>query len=130
MYLDANFFIYLHTEESAQGLAARTILSRIVKGELAFTSVLTLDEVMWVFRKLGRRGELAGILEETYATQNLEVLPVSSSIPLAALDLMEKHNLKPRDAFHVAIMKEKGIKTIVSTDADFDKVPSIKRLKF
>ena len=27
-------------------------------------------------------------------------------------------------------LKEKGIKTIVSTDADFDKVPSIKRLKF
>ena len=54
---------------------------------------------------------------------------VSSLTPLTALEFMEKYKLKPRDAFHVAIMENFGIKEIVSDDSDFDKVREIKRIK-
>ncbi|MBI5254150.1 MAG: type II toxin-antitoxin system VapC family toxin [Euryarchaeota archaeon] len=42
---------------------------------------------------------------------------------------IEKYNLRPRDAFHVAIMKSFGVTEIVSDDSDFEKVEWIKRIK-
>ncbi|OQX53472.1 MAG: hypothetical protein B5M48_03285 [Candidatus Omnitrophica bacterium 4484_213] len=41
-----------------------------------------------------------------------------------------KAGIKPRDAIHLATMLEHGIFTIVSNDADFDKVQEIERLDF
>ena len=61
--------------------------------------------------------------------ENLEVKEVPALIPLRALDFMEKHRLKPRDAFHVALMEHFGEREIVSDDTDFDRVPGIKRIK-
>ncbi|MBI4334644.1 MAG: type II toxin-antitoxin system VapC family toxin [Chloroflexi bacterium] len=51
------------------------------------------------------------------------VKEVAASVPLQALDFVENNHLKPRDAFHVAIMRHFGISEIVSDDRDFDKVP-------
>jgi predicted nucleic acid-binding protein len=41
---------------------------------------------------------------------------------------MEKYDLSPRDAFHISIMKEGKIASIVSDDEDFDKVEGVKRI--
>lgn len=128
MYLDANFFIHLHGDNGPKGEVARKILQRIVKGEKAQTSALTFDEVMWVLRRAEKSEEIRGILEETYATPHLEILDVTADIPLKALDIMEKYNLRPRDAFHLALMHKHNIKILVSEDADFERIPSIKRI--
>ncbi|MEK6973865.1 MAG: type II toxin-antitoxin system VapC family toxin [Nanoarchaeota archaeon] len=45
------------------------------------------------------------------------------------MDFIEKYGLKPRDAFHLAIMENFNIKEIVSDDSDFDKIKGIKRIK-
>ena len=44
-------------------------------------------------------------------------------------EIIEKYNLKPRDAIHVASALTNNIKEIVSDDPDFDKVKEIKRKK-
>ena len=129
MYLDANFFILLHFDYKDKGEKSRQILEQIIKGKSAVTSVLTLDEVMWVIVKNKQEKELRNIIEEIYSIKNLIIKDVSNSIPLKALDIMEENKLKPRDAFHIAIMKELGINTIVSDDKDFDKIQGIKRIK-
>lgn len=51
MYLDANFFVMLHFDYKQKGERAREILNQITKGKPAITSVLALDEVMWVIIK-------------------------------------------------------------------------------
>ena len=100
-----------------------------MEGMEASTSLLTLDEVMWVIIRNKKRELLRETIEDIYAIQNLSVLNVAGSTALDALDYIEKDELKPRDAFHVAIMKSNGINEIVTDDQDFDHVKGIKRTK-
>ncbi|MDA4112089.1 MAG: type II toxin-antitoxin system VapC family toxin [Thaumarchaeota archaeon] len=130
VYLDANFFIIYNFDPTARGEAARSILERIMKGSLrAMTSALALDEVMWVIMKNMKHELLRETIEDIFAIENLVVKDVFSSTPLDALDYIEKYDLKPRDAFHVALMKSAGLNEIVSDDRDFDRVKGIKRIK-
>ncbi|MBS7626954.1 type II toxin-antitoxin system VapC family toxin, partial [Candidatus Bathyarchaeota archaeon] len=113
----------------AKGQSASKIHENIVEGKVeAITSVLSLDELMWVLVKNRREELLRKAIEGIYATPNLKVNGVKSGIPILALDLLEKYDLKPRDAFHAAIMKSLGLKEIVSDDPDFDKVEWIRRI--
>ena len=129
MYLDANFFIIGMFNRSKKGDAARNIMSSIKQGKKALTSSLALDEVMQVLYKNNWHTDVRVIIEEIYGIKNLEVKEVSSLVPLRALHFMEEYKLKPRDAFHAAIMESFGIKEIVTDDQDFDEIPDIKRIK-
>lgn len=101
----------------------------MTSGLKAVTCALTLDEIMWVIIK-NKKGEvLRETIEDIYAMPNLVIKEVSASIPLDALSLMEQFELKPRDAFHAAVMKSNGITEIASDDPDFDRVKGIKRIK-
>ena len=129
IYLDTNFFIITHFDQSEKGEKARKILQVIVNGKQAVTSTLTMDEVMWVIIK-NKKGEvLRTVIENIYGTPNLTIKEVGIAIPLEALAFIEKNNLKPRDAFHAAIMKVLGVEEIVSDDSDFDRVEHIRRIK-
>jgi len=57
-----------------------------------------------------------------------EIYKVSLAIPLVALDFIGAYKLKPRNAFHVAIMKEFNLSAIISDDSDFDEIEHIKRI--
>ena len=130
IYLDANFFLFAILDVTQKGENARKIQGSIVAGKQdAMTSALTLDEIMWVLIRNKKKHAIRTVVEGIYSMPNLEVAEVSSSVPLIALELMEKYELSPRDAFHVAIMKEFKIRSIVSDDNDFDKVEWVKRIK-
>ena len=130
LYLDANFFIFAVLDITENGENARKIYNKIVKKEVeATTSSLTLDEVMRVFIKNNKRHLIKSVITDIYQTPNLEILPVSVSVPLFSLDLIEE-GLNPRDAFHVTIMKENNIDVIISEDEDFKKIKDIVCLNF
>ena len=127
-YVDANIFVFAALDGGTAGEKAAKILSKIQNGETsAATSALALDEIMWVFVKNKKRHLLEQVLKGIYEMPNLMVLPVSAHAPLAAVEFMTKFNLQPRDALHCAIMRENGLKTIFSDDADFDKVKEFSR---
>ncbi|MEM3108875.1 MAG: type II toxin-antitoxin system VapC family toxin [Candidatus Bathyarchaeia archaeon] len=129
IYLDANFYVFALLDTGTKGLNASRIQESIVEGREAVTSVLSLDELMWILIKNRRRELIRRAIEGIYATPNLTVREVDSDVPLFALDFMEKYDLKPRDAFHVAVMKSLGVNEIVSDDPDFDRIEWIKRIK-
>jgi predicted nucleic acid-binding protein len=129
IYLDANLFVYARFDHLQKGERARKLLRKIVEKGEAITSVLALDEVMWVVLKNRKQDELRSIIEEIYSIPNLDVKDVPSHIALRALEFMENYKLKPRDAFHVAIMKHFGANTIATDDPDFDKVKEVRRIK-
>lgn len=128
MYVDANIFIYATAANDQKGAAAANILQEIEEGASAITSSLTLDEVMWWFIKNDKADDLKAAIQEIYELTNLEVKDTPALIPLQALDLIEQHNLKPRDAIHAATMKHYGQTHIASEDTDFDRIPGIKRI--
>ena len=84
---------------------------------------------MWVIIKNKKGQELRAVVEEIYAISNLLIKEVGANIPLYALDLIEEFGLKPRDAFHAAIMKVLGVEEIVSDDLDFDRLEHFTRIK-
>jgi len=132
LYLDANFFIFALLDRTDRGLKARIIQRKIAEGkmEAAVTSSLALDEVMWVLIKNKKDYLLRIAIEGIYSIPNIDVIGVSSTVPIIALDFFERYGLKPRDSFHLAIMKENGIDKIVTDDKDFDKVETISRVEF
>ncbi|HZW55825.1 MAG TPA: type II toxin-antitoxin system VapC family toxin [Nitrososphaerales archaeon] len=130
IYLDANFFLFSNFDQTSRGDNARKLQGRIISGEKAATCVLTLDEVMWVIIRNKRKEALRETIEDIYSMPNLAIKEVSPSTALDALDLMEEFDLRPRDAFHIAVMKSSGITEIASDDPDFDRVKGIKRWRF
>ena len=131
LYLDANFFIFALLDRTEKGMKATEIHGSIAAGrEKALTSALAIDELMWVLIRAGKKHLVRTAVGGVYATPNLDVLGVSATIPLTALDTIEKYDLKPRDAFHAAIMEENKLNQIVTDDSDFDRVKWIRRTKF
>lgn len=129
LYLDANFFVFALLDTTGKGRRAREIHGSVARGqEEAVTSPLALDEVMWVLTREGKKHLLRIAVEGVYATPNLDVVAIPPTAGLTALDLMERYDLKPRDAFHAATMKDNKIVRIVTDDKDFDKVEWIRRV--
>ena len=131
LFLDANFFVFAVGDMTKKGESARQLQREIIIGKKqAVTSVAVLDEVMWALIKNKKKHLVRRVVEDIYAFPNLEIKPVTVSTPIRVLDIMDMYNLKPRDALHVAVMEECNLKTIVSDDADFDRVRTIKRIGF
>ncbi len=130
IYLDANFFIFANFDPGPKGEEARKLQRAIVNGKQAVTSVLALDEVMWVLIRNKKQGQMRAVIEEIYAMPNLVVKEVPALTALTTLDMMERYGLKPRDAFHAAIMKAFGLREIATDDPDFDKIEWARRTKF
>lgn len=127
LYLDANVIV-LATTSDAKGERALGWLDLVQKGiEDAIISSLTFDEVIWVLLKNGKGSMIEEVVRSAYSLKNCVIVGVDAEIPLSALEFMKKFKLKPRDAFHLAIMKQHGVNTMISDDADFDRVRGIKR---
>jgi len=130
-YLDANLFIYASLDKGILGNQSREIISLLNKGKInGITTSLTLDEVIWVvWREKGKElGIKAG--KEIFEISNLDIVEISKKTILNAIELMEKYDLKPRDAIHLSAAIEHGVFTIISEDKDFDKIKEIERLDF
>ncbi len=127
MFLDTNVFIHIYCGSGPQAERSRHLLNRIAKGEQnARTSTLVINELLYYLS--GRKGieRATQNVHTVLSTPNLEVLGVyAPSIPLA-MDYM-KRGLETSDAFHAALMKQNGIKTLCSYDKDFDKIKEITR---
>lgn len=126
IYADANLFIYAAVSDELGGKAEAFIGENL--RDIA-TSVLTIDEVVWVLSKQKGYGEAISVGEKM-ASGNIRLLPATGETALQALKIMRENGLKPRDAFHAATMKQYGITKIASEDRDFDKLPGIKRIWF
>ncbi|HLC72214.1 MAG TPA: type II toxin-antitoxin system VapC family toxin [Candidatus Nanoarchaeia archaeon] len=125
-YLDSNIFIYASSRNDALGQAARRLLQAIQAGTFrGVTSCLTLDEVMYVLKKILPADLLAA--GEQILNLDIKFLSIEKPLLYAMLSLMEEHSLQPRDALHLATMHANNISLIVSEDKDFDNISFIER---
>ena len=130
-YADSNFFIFAFANPEEDGERARKLLESVKKGELKiYTSYLTLDEVMWIIQHEKNKEESYNCAKIILSTPNIIFIEVNQEIISNSIDIYNKEKLDPRDAIHLASMQSKKIKTIVTTDSDFDKIKEIKRVDF
>ena len=132
IYLDSNCFIYSSLNKEEIGKNAKKILERIKNGawKKAYTSTLTVDEFLWKVQKEVGRELAAEGTSIFFSLENLELINIDSLIISQAIEIYKKNKLDPRDAIHLAAMQSKKIKTIYSSDSDFDKIKEIKRIDF
>lgn len=128
IYLDANVFLAAALHKGDTGRKAKALLRRVQEGSTAAaTSALTYDEVYWLVKKHRGRDDALMSAGALLMLPNLAILDVTVEVIWRAHKLLEDYALDPRDAIHAASALTKGIKTVVSEDADFDKIKGIKR---
>ncbi|MDR0493260.1 MAG: type II toxin-antitoxin system VapC family toxin [Nitrososphaerota archaeon] len=131
-YVDSNIFLYpvLYSKEADPRVnTASEILKNIAKGELlAFTSVLTWDEVVWVVRKTMGITEAQSQGQKLLGFLNLQFIEVDENILSQAQGLISKYSLKPRDAIHIASAINQKLELMISDDQDFDRIKEINRI--
>ncbi len=131
-YLDSNIFIYSALYDPSKVAKARSsisLLKLLAKGRIqACTSSLTWDEVVGIVRRVsnvqtaGRQGRAL------FELPNLAFVSVDRSVLSEAQDLMERHDLTPRDCIHASSALKMGVSDFISYDSDFDGVKEIERI--
>jgi len=132
LYIDSNVFIYpaiYDPDAIPEAARARARLQEIVSGSMeACTSTLTWDEVAWVTRRLFGSQKAVAQGASFLRLPNLKLLKVDLEIISKAQTLLERYDLKPRDAIHAATAIANGIDKILSYDEDFDILPNLTRI--
>lgn len=151
VYVDANvFYMYLRPDPVYLPMIRR-FLGRMVQGDIeAYTSVLTMDELFYRLllarvKDVYKRNPLNVLREDTsgaiarcgaeieVALRRLVRLPHLQLTAVLEDDLPQMlasitaFGLLPRDASHVAVMERLGLSEIATDDADFDRVPWLRR---
>lgn len=130
-YLDANFLIYLDDYKSPFHNQTKSIFKRLLFKK--YTLVLTpliLDEYLYNSLKLSVKPRSEAILALKRRIKNIFRLPGVKLLnpPLEfkkhfkVLNLMNKYNLRPRDAYHLLTMIENKVKYLATFDRDFKEV--------
>jgi predicted nucleic acid-binding protein len=128
LYLDANIFVFAALNTQEEGSKAVALLRKIQQGEeQAITSALTLDEVYWEVKKNRGMDKALETAEAMLNFPNLEIISADREIISSALQIIRQYHLTPRDAIHASTAIAEKVDTIVSTDADFDKVKELRR---
>ena len=151
VFVDSNVLLYHFTQFAPFGVPSQGLLERAESGDIrGFTSANALSEVAhrlkgveavarfgWPHQGIARRmkrrptevqqlGQYRRAIDEL-SLLGVEVLDVTGRLVSLATDVSRQHGLLSGDALIVAVMREHGLTAIASNDADFDRVPGLKR---
>lgn len=112
-----------HTTE-AQLLLERLIAS----GQRLVTDAEVLQEILDRYTAINRREAISLVIKVTLEVMD-DVFHVEKTDALRAAEIAENRRLfTARDAVHIAVMERRGIESIMSFDADFDRWPGLLRI--
>jgi predicted nucleic acid-binding protein len=129
--LDVNVPMYAAGRDHPYRQSCITILSHIADGSLAAAiDTEIIQEILYRYGAL-REWDVAVKMATNLLTLAPLVLPITPADAAAAVELFAKYapaGVTARDLIHVAVMRNNGLTTIISTDAHFDRVDGITRL--
>lgn len=131
-YLDANFLVYYFvSKEPSNKKNAQIIMAKLLKEQhKLYVSPLVLDELwMSVRKELGSLPVFDNKVQESIKNISQDVLDVAFLIDTQAKKRCvwnaffntSEYELRPRDAFHLAIKNQNKIDFIVTNDKNFKK---------
>ncbi|MEM4142995.1 MAG: type II toxin-antitoxin system VapC family toxin [Candidatus Bathyarchaeia archaeon] len=133
LYIDSNVFLYPIVYDAkvvGEAQKSKGFLLKVAEGAVEVcTSTITWDEIAWVIRKIFGFNLSAEQSRKFLSFPNLKLVGVKKSTVLRAQEIMEKYQVKPRDAIHAATALENNVVEIVSYDKDFEKVEGLKRIE-
>lgn len=125
-YIDANIFIQAILRDDCN---AKKVLYKIIKKEInGVTTFLSWDELVYILEKFINK-DIAVIEGKKFLIfPNLIFVDIKKEIIMKAQKLIEKYDIKPRDAIHAATAINLDLREIISEDDNFDKVKELKRI--
>ena len=128
--LDTGFFIALTRENDERHSRANEIERELAeRGEAMFFTESVLGEFASSIARHDNPKLAHFKAEQLLQSQRLSVVLSTEAEVAEALSLLGQYRFSSyADAISVSVMKSRGIKRIVSFDAEFDRVPGIKRI--
>ena len=129
IFVDSNIPMYLIGAAHPHKTDAQLILERLVAaGERLVTDAEMLQEILHRYSAIGRRKAIGPALQATLDIVD-EVFPIEKADALRAGEIVQNRaSMSARDAVHIAVMERRGIRSILSFDADFDRWPGLRRI--
>ena len=133
-YLDANFLAsYFISNHEKNNISTKKMAEILASNSEIDISTLTMDETWWViFKHLKTNSEPFSDFYEDYKKVFSKLKSISECVFIQfsdlengislALDYINKFNLRPRDAFHFAIIDEQKLDCIVTFDTYFNSI--------
>jgi len=130
VFLDTPLLVYLNTvADDERRLVYEDFYLDVLTRYRPYTDVLVLDELIYVSRrKYGVPYAVTLEFVESIVLPYVAIVGLGEEEYREAARLIERYNLKPSDALHVAAMKNTGIRLVVSEDRELDRVPGVKRI--
>ena len=129
IFVDANVPMYLVGGPHPHKVdAQRAVEMYLSERERLVTDAEVLQEILHRFVALDRRDAIQPAFDALLGVVN-DVFPVTAStVDLAKSIVLGRKRFSARDALHLAVMEEQGIRRILSFDTGFDDYPGVTRL--
>jgi predicted nucleic acid-binding protein len=149
LYWDANFIINSAHRDARWHKECAAFNARLEQSQtISYVSALALDESWFMLLQFmiadnypdksfwrvvnddpsviaNYIDRLEKITSDIYANPNIRVVSIAPYTAPLALDHMRDFHLLPRDAMHLATMRQYKLRHVVTTDTDFLSVPNI-----
>ena len=130
IFVDSNIPMYLVGAAHPNKDAARFLLEQaIARGERLVTDAEVLQEILHRYHAIRRPDAiqpafdlLRGVVDEVYPIE-------LGDVERAKALLLGLSGLSARDAVHAAVMRRRGVATVMSFDTGFDRVAGLERLQ-
>lgn len=117
IYWDSDAFLgWLQNEQGKEHLC-RATFERAEKGELILvTSALTIAEVLWTRNSPKITNERATLVRRFFRRSYIRIRAVTRGISETAQDVVWDHDIRPKDAIHVATALDAKISILETFD--------------
>ncbi len=129
IFIDSNIPMYLVGAEHPNKANARRLVEQCISArERLVTDAEVLQEILHRYAAMDRRDAIQPAFDALLGVVD-EVFPVDESAVERAKNIVLGHRrLSPRDAVHLAVMEQRGVRRILSFDRGFDGYPGTERV--
>ena len=135
-FVDASVFVHAYLRPRREQKAherqikarAREIVTRINEGEDVVTSVVHVAEVANLLEEWLPLTDAREVLRGVCTRETVEVVAADRRDLLEALAVGGETGVGTTDALAAVLMRAHGVREIYSFDADFDRIPDLRRV--
>ncbi len=131
VFVDVNVLMYAAGQEHAYKESCPWLMTEFATGFIdAVIDTEIIQEVLYRYGAL-RKWALAVAVSTSVLEIFLKIFPIQPDDTRVAIQLFDRYaprGIMARELIHVAVMKNNGIESIISTDKHFDQIEGITRL--
>ena len=129
IFVDSNIPMYLIGRAHPHKVDTQRLLEQLSSERRRLvTDAEVLQEILHRYSAVGLHDAIQPAFDALLAVVE-QVFPVqTTSVERAKEIVLARRRLSARDALHLAVMEEQGVKEILTFDAGFDGYPGITRL--